>query len=175
MPVPAQVWGAAQLQSMVRPQPSPIRPQYFPPPPPGMSQPAGVQLAGTQTPSALQVLPAAQGPQSSASPQPVPILLQKRTPPVPLQVPRMQVGPSTQMWSVHICPAPAQPPQSFEPWQPLPMMPQYWPPAGVHDTGVQAASVGGITTMSMLGASTVAGASMPGATSLPPPSGPPVG
>ena len=33
MPVPPQVCGAAQLQSIVRPQPSPIRPQYFPPPP----------------------------------------------------------------------------------------------------------------------------------------------
>jgi hypothetical protein len=75
MPVPAQVCGAAQPQSMVWPQPSPIRPQYFPPPP-GMSQPAGVQLAGTQTPSLLQVLPDGHAPQSSASPQPVPILPQ---------------------------------------------------------------------------------------------------
>ena len=52
MPVPPQVCGAAQLQSIVLPQPSPIRPQYLPPPP-GMSQPAGVQFAGTQTPSLL--------------------------------------------------------------------------------------------------------------------------
>ena len=71
MPVPPQVSGAAHVQSMVRPQPSPIRPQYLPPPP-GMSQPVGVQFAGTQTPSALQVLPAGQAPQSIASPQPVP-------------------------------------------------------------------------------------------------------
>ncbi len=71
MPVPPQVCGAAQLQSIVRPQPSPMRPQYFPPPP-GMSQPVGVQFAGTQTPSGLQVLPVGQAPQSIASPQPVP-------------------------------------------------------------------------------------------------------
>ena len=75
MPVPAQVSGALHVQSMVRPQPSPIRPQYLPAPP-GRSQPAGVQFAGTQTPSALHVLPAAQAPQSSASPQPVPTLPQ---------------------------------------------------------------------------------------------------
>ncbi len=73
MPVPAQVSGAAQVQSIVLPQPSPIRPQYFPPPPPGMSQPPGVQFAGTQTPSELQDWPAGQAPQSIASPHPVPI------------------------------------------------------------------------------------------------------
>ena len=70
-PPPPQVCGAAQPQSIVLPQPSPIRPQYLPPPP-GMSQPAGVQFAGTQTPSLLHVAPAEQAPQSSASPQPVP-------------------------------------------------------------------------------------------------------
>src|SRR6185436_20112359 len=75
MPVPPQVCGAAQVQSMVLPQPSPIRPQYFPLPA-GMSQPAGVQFAGTQTPSLLQVFPVGQVPQSSASPQPVPTLPQ---------------------------------------------------------------------------------------------------
>src|SRR5262245_1008721 len=75
MPVPPQVCGAAQVQSMVLPQPSPIRPQYLPPPP-GTSHPVGVQFAGTQTPSALPVLPVGQAPQSIASPQPVPILPQ---------------------------------------------------------------------------------------------------
>ena len=73
IPVPPHDCGAAQPQSIVLPQPSPIRPQYLPPPP-GMSQPAGVQFAGTQTPSLLHVAPAGQAPQSSASPQPVPTL-----------------------------------------------------------------------------------------------------
>ena len=71
MPLPAQVSGAAHVQSIVRPQPSPILPQYLPAPP-AMSQPAGVQFAGTQTPSALHVFPAGQAPHSTASPQPVP-------------------------------------------------------------------------------------------------------
>src|SRR5262245_46837048 len=173
MPVPPQVCGAAQVQSMVRPQPSPIRPQYLPPPP-GTSQPIGVQFAGTQTPSGLQVLPVGQAAQSIASPQPVPILPQSRAPPAPLHVPRVQPGPSTQMFAVQTWPAPAQAPQSFDRWHPSPIIPQYAPPVGVQDTGVQAASVGGMTEISMVGPSvtttgtSLAGASLPVATSTPP-------
>src|SRR5262245_23167196 len=90
-----------------------------------------------------------------------------------MQVPRTQVGPSTQMLAVQTWPAPAHIPQSFDLWQPSPIIPQYAPPVGVHETGVHAASLGGITVMSMLGASirtgtSLAGASVPDGTSTPP-------
>ena len=45
-------------------------------------------------------------------------------------------GPSTQMPPVQVWPAPGHAPQSFDLWQPSPITPQYWPPVGVHDTGV---------------------------------------
>ena len=63
MPAPPQVRGAVQPpQSSVPPQPSPIMPQYLPPP--AVLQVSGVQLAGTHRPP-LQVWPAGQAPQSS--------------------------------------------------------------------------------------------------------------
>src|SRR5262245_10184173 len=78
------------------------------------------------------------------------------------------------MWSVQTWPATGQAPQSLARWQPSPIWPQYWPPGGVHETGVQSASTGGVTLMSIDGfESTTPGASTPVATSTAPPSLPP--
>ena len=71
MPVPPQVWGASQLQLSVPPQPSPIVPQYLPPPL-AMLQVSGTQLAATHSPPA-QELPAGQSPHVSVPPQPLPM------------------------------------------------------------------------------------------------------
>ena len=69
-----QVWGALQpWQSREAPQPSPILPQYWPPP--ATAQVSGVQFAGTHSPP-LHTWPVPQLPQSSARPQPSPILPQ---------------------------------------------------------------------------------------------------
>jgi hypothetical protein len=64
-------------QSSVRPQPSPIVPQYRPPP--AATQVPGVQLVGAQvfaTPAPPQVEPAGQSPHWSVPPQPSPIVPQ---------------------------------------------------------------------------------------------------
>jgi len=55
---------------------------------------------------------------------------------------RWQLGPPMQMPPVHT-PSPAQAPHSSEPpLQPLPILPQYWPPGGAQVVdGVQAASL----------------------------------
>ena len=59
-----------------------------------------------------------------------------------VQVTRWQLGPPMQRPAVQT-PSPAQAPHSSEPpLQPLPILPQYWPPAGAQVVdGVQAASL----------------------------------
>src|SRR5262245_42177566 len=67
---------------------------------------------------------------------------QYRAPPPDVQVIRWQLDPPTQMLAMQT-PSLGQAPHSSEPpLQPLPILPQYWPPAGVQVTeGVQAASL----------------------------------
>ena len=87
-------WGALQpWQSSVPPQPSPILPQYLPPP--GIAQVSGMQFAGTQRPP-LQILPAEHLPQSSPRPQPSPTLPQYCALPPEVQVIGGQLGPPMQ-------------------------------------------------------------------------------
>ena len=86
----------------------------------------------------------------------------------------MQPGPSTQTPPVQTWPAPGQVPQSFDLWQPSPITPQYWPPVGVHDTGVQGGPSGVGIAMSTVGfTSAITGASLLIGTSALPPSLPP--
>ena len=103
-------------------------------------QVSGTQPALTQTPD-VQTCPVPQAPQSSFIPQPSPMMPQYLAAPPEAQVSGWQLGPPTQRPKVQT-PSPAQAPQSSEPpLQPLPILPQYWPPAGVQVTdGVQAAS-----------------------------------
>jgi hypothetical protein len=88
-PVPGQMLFAPQTppsghaipQSLVPPQPSPMTPQYCPPP--GVVHAKGTQLAGTQTfgfCAAPQVPPAGQVPHEIEPPQPSPMVPQKRNP-----------------------------------------------------------------------------------------------
>jgi hypothetical protein len=132
IPPPPQVCGALQFwQSSVPPQPSPISPQYLPPP--AMLQVSAVQLGGTQTPP-RQIWPSAHAAQSSARPQPSPIAPQYLTVPPEPQVSGVQLGPPTQMLLLQIW-SPGQTPQSsFPPAQPLPIWPQYRPSGGVQVT-----------------------------------------
>ena len=106
-----------------------------------MVQVSGTQLALAQTP-ALQTWPVGQAPHSSFDPQPSPTVPQYLAAPPDVQVTRWQLGPPMQMPPVHT-PSPAQAPHSSEPpLQPLPILPQYWPPAGAQVVdGVQAASL----------------------------------
>src|SRR6266700_6733667 len=68
--------GQLMPQSSEPPQPSPIVPQYCPPPF-GAVQLPFVQLVGTHTLFGLQVCPAGQSPQGSVPPQPSPTVSQK--------------------------------------------------------------------------------------------------
>ena len=75
---------------------------------------------------------------------------------------------------MQVWPAPGHAPQSFDLWQPSPITPQYWPPVGVHDTGVHGAASAVGMPMSTVGfTSAITGASTPTGTSIPPPSLPP--
>jgi hypothetical protein len=121
---PPQVWGALQLmQSSDPPQPSPIMPQYWPPP--AIAQVSGVQPAGTHSPP-LQTWPFAQVPQSSERPQPSPIMPQYFAAPPDAQVIAAQLAPPMQMPGFIAPPlqvaSPGQVPQSsMPPGQPLPI------------------------------------------------------
>src|SRR5436190_558913 len=123
MLAPPQVWGALQLmQSSGPPQPSPIIPQYWPPP--AIAQVSGMQPAGTHSPP-LQTWPPAQAPQSSERPQPSPIGPQYLTAPPDWQVIAVQLGPPMQMPGFVSPPlqvaSPGQAPHSsMPPLQPLP-------------------------------------------------------
>src|SRR5262245_25306198 len=121
--------GQAMPQSRVPPQPSPMTPQYRPPP-------AGVQLPGTQlgsphtpaTPRPPQLAGDMQAPQSSIPPQPSPTTPQKRDP-AGLQVSGTHPAPATHSPEPLHTWAPAQPPQSMARPQPFPTVPQYFPVA----------------------------------------------
>ena len=107
-------------------------PQYLPPL--AMLQVSGVQLAGTHRPP-LQDWPAAQVPQSSSRPQLSPILPQYLAAP-DVHVSGVQLGPPMQMPGavappLHVASPGQVPHSSFSPLQPLPIVLQYWPPAGV--------------------------------------------
>ena len=106
------------------PQPSPILPQYWPPP--AIAQVSGVQLAGTQRPP-LQIWPAAHVPQSSSRPQPSPTLPQYFAPPPDVQVIAGQLGPPMQTPGdvappLHVASPGHAPQSSFCPLQPLPIV-----------------------------------------------------
>ena len=103
-------------------------------------QVSGTQLALAQTP-ALQTWPVGQAPHSSFDPQPSPTVPQYRADPA-VHATRWQLDPPMQRPAVQT-PSPAQGPHSSEPpLQPLPILPQYWPPGGVQIVdGVQAASL----------------------------------
>ena len=124
--------GQALPQSMVPPQPSPILPQYCPPPA-GVQvsflQPGSPQTPGWVPPAAPpQIAGAAQVPQSRVPPQPSPTTPQNREPPA-LQVRGTQPAPAThnpealQIWGK------SQPPQSMARPHPSPTRPQYLPVA----------------------------------------------
>src|SRR6185503_6946367 len=100
-----------------------------------------MQPAVMQVPP-LHCWPAGQSPQSSLDPQPLPIAPQYLTAPPDAQVSGMQLGPPRQTLAVHTS-SPEHPPQSSAcALQPLPIMPQYWPPDGWQLTvGVQGASM----------------------------------
>jgi hypothetical protein len=168
----------------MRPQPSPILPQYLPPAWPQVSGTHEVMVSGTHrlaTPPAPQVDPAGQAPQSWACPQPSPMVPQKCAAPWvhPCGVQPALAG------GAHTCAMPAplqawpvgQSPHSRTPPQPSPMRPQNVVPPALQPLGVQASlpmppSVpGGITGASggrtiasipgVTGASAVPAASMP--------------
>src|SRR4051812_5413365 len=121
-PPPPQVVDPVQLQSSAPPQPSPILPQYRPPP--GMLQVSGAQFACTHTPDAAQLLVPSQAPHSSARPQPSPMVPQKRPTVVAVgQVSAGQLGPPTHSPFSH-CWSPGQAPQFLVSLQPSPMVPQ---------------------------------------------------
>jgi len=107
-----------------------------------MVQDSGTQPAFTQTP-AVQASPVAQAPQSSFMPQPSPTMPQYfAAPPPGVQVIRWQLGPPTQRPALHTLSPPHMPHSSEPPLQPLPILPQYCPPAGMQLTrGVHAASL----------------------------------
>jgi hypothetical protein len=122
---PPQVCGVLQLmQSSDPPQPSPIMPQYCPPP--ATAQVSGVQPAGTHRPP-LQTCPLAHIPQSTERPQPSPIVPQYFAPAPPdAQVIGVQLGPPMQIPGFIAPPlqvaSPGQVPQSsMPPGQPLPI------------------------------------------------------
>src|SRR6185295_7889650 len=95
----------------------------------------------TQTPP-VHVCPVGQAPQYSTRPQPSPTAPQYCAVPPDAQAMGLQLGPPIHRPAVQT-PSPAQAPHSSEPpLQPLPILPQYWPPAGMHVTdGVHMASV----------------------------------
>jgi hypothetical protein len=89
-----------------------------------MLQVSGTQLACTHTPEAVQLLVASQAPQSSARPQPSPMVPQKPPALVAVgQVSAGQLGPPTHSPFSHTW-SPGQVPQSFVSLQPSPMVPQ---------------------------------------------------
>src|SRR5262249_39055563 len=109
-------------QSMVPPQPSPIVPQYWPPP--GAVHVPFVQLAGWQTlarPPPPHTPPSAQAPHWSVPPHPSPIVPQKVSPPRP-HVSLLQFG-LTQTPPVHVVPV-GHSPQSIPRPHPSPTLPQ---------------------------------------------------
>src|SRR4029078_3286431 len=100
-----------------------------------MAHLSGLQPAGTHTPPLQKLLPE-QLPQSSSRPQPSPTLPQYWALPPEVTVIGVQLGPPMQMPGAVAPPlqvaSPAQAPQSsFCPLQPLPIVLQYVPPAGV--------------------------------------------
>ena len=88
--------------------------------------------------------------------------------PPEVQVSGLQLGPPMHRPPVQT-PSPAQAPQSSAPpLQPLPILPQYWPPAGVQVTdGVQAASLPASTAITIVPAVPVVPV-VPGGPSVPP-------
>jgi len=121
--VPPQVpIGQVVGQFSVPPQPSPIVPQYWPPP--ASVQVIFLQLGSPQTlatPWPPQVAGAVQFPQSSDPPQPSPIMPQYREVPT-LQVVGTQPG-MRQMFDVQTWPFGQAPQSSVRP-QPSPMLSQ---------------------------------------------------
>jgi hypothetical protein len=140
-PAPHVIWTLPAAQSphaSVPPQPSPMVPQYCVVADLHVS---GTHPAFTQTP-AVQTSPVAHAPQSSFVPQPSPIVPQYLAPPPDAQVIRWQLAPPTQMLDMQTLSPEQVPHSSAPPLQPLPILPQYWPPAGVQVTdGVHAASL----------------------------------
>jgi len=137
IPVPPLGGGAPQVmplgqgavQLSVPPHPSPIVPQYWPPP--ATVQEIGWQLGSPQTfmtPRPPQVAGAWHVPQSRTPPQPSPIMPQKRDVPT-LQVNGTQFDKTHTPDALHVALV-GQPPQFIARPQPSPTVPQYWPPLG---------------------------------------------
>jgi hypothetical protein len=145
-PAPQEDPAAQSPHASVPPQPSPIVPQYCVV---ADLQVSGTQPAFTHTP-AVQTSPVPQAPQSSFMPQPSPIVPQYLAPPPDAQVIRWQLTPPTHRPERQTL-SPEQAPQSSAPpLQPLPILPQYWPPGGLQVTdGVQAASLPASTPMAI--------------------------
>jgi hypothetical protein len=128
--------GQAAPQSRVPPQPSPIVPQYWPPP-------AGVQeifwqLGSPQTPATPRPphdAGAVQAPQSNIPPQPSPMTPQKRET-AALQVKGTQPAVTHSPVAVQDCVA-AQAPQSMALPQPFPTLPQYLPVPAWQESATQ--------------------------------------
>src|SRR5436190_1347727 len=104
-----------------------------------------------QTPACApvpQAIPPGHDGQSSTPPQPLPNGAQERAAPPDVEVIGAQPGTAVQEPAVQT-PSALQAPHSIEPpLQPLPILPQYWPPAGAQVTdGVQAASLPASTEM----------------------------
>ena len=102
--------------------------QVVPPPP---------QTLGVMLPHG----PDGQVPQSSAAPQPSPIVPQYRPPFIAVHDPRTHPGPPRQTPLVQTCPF-GQVAQFRMPPQPSPMVPQYWVVPIVHCSRVQLALPG---------------------------------
>ena len=131
-------FGQAVPQSSVPPQPSPMTPQYWPPPA-GM-QVIGLQPGSPQTPGDAAAR-AGRGRLAAAAvempPQPSPIVPQKRDAPA-LQVSGTQLDATHRPEPLQVWPA-AQPPQSSARPQPSPTLPQYLPDTCWQASGAQPA------------------------------------
>jgi hypothetical protein len=101
---------------------------------PLLPQVSATQPAFTHT-LLVQAEPAAHAPQSSAWPQPSPMLPQNWVPPA-VHVAATQLAPPTHRLLVQDQSLWQFMPQSSCPLQPSPITPQYWPPSGVQDTDV---------------------------------------
>ena len=124
-PAPHDDPAAQSPHASVPPQPSPMVPQYCVVADLHVS---GTHPAFTQTP-AVQTSPVPHAPQSSFVPQPSPTVPQYLAPPPDAQVIRWQLAPPTQMSDMQTLSPEQVPHSSAPPLQPLPILPQYWPPA----------------------------------------------
>jgi hypothetical protein len=144
MPPPPQVvpFGHGWLQLSEPPQPLPTIPQYWPPA--GMQVTEVGQVAGAPQafgmPAPPQVWPVGQLlPQSTEPPQPSPMTPQNGAPLTeqarfgtqPVGAHRFETPPPPHAWPV------GQPPHASCASQPSPIVPQYWPPAGLQVSFVQ--------------------------------------